>query len=317
MIHFDLDDRYQDELIVGSALSKREGVLMSVVGHALILGLMLLLPALNLFQPSAEELARRQEQIEQQQRERDNQTMVFVQPRLDTPAKQPPPRAEMSDLDRRAQAPQAAEKPTNPLPFMRGNSSERNEAVEAERARGPETPQPPQPQPQPQPESQQARILPPGDEGFIRPQDRPRTSASGALGEALRNLQRYVQNETFNNPQGGQKDPGATIQFDTKGVEFGPWLRRFVSQVRRNWFIPLSAMTMRGHVVLQFNIWKDGHITDINIVQPSALDSFNNAAYNAILSSNPVDPLPPEYPSEKAFFTVTFYYNEAPPGGVN
>ena len=33
MIHFDLDDRYQDELIVGSALSKREGVLMSVVGQ--------------------------------------------------------------------------------------------------------------------------------------------------------------------------------------------------------------------------------------------------------------------------------------------
>jgi hypothetical protein len=24
-------------------------------------------------------------------------------------------------------------------------------------------------------------------------------------------------------------------------------------------------------------------------------------------------PLPPEYPSEKAFFTVTFFYNETPP----
>jgi len=23
--------------------------------------------------------------------------------------------------------------------------------------------------------------------------------------------------------------------------------------------------------------------------------------------------LPPEYPSDRAFFTVTFYYNEAPP----
>jgi len=32
------------------------------------------------------------------------------------------------------------------------------------------------------------------------------------------------------------------------------------------------------------------------------------------MTSNPVDPLPPEYPSEKAFFTVTFYYNERPPG---
>ena len=34
---------------------------------------------------------------------------------------------------------------------------------------------------------------------------------------------------------------------------------------------------------------------------------------NAITHAR-VDPLPPEYPSEKAFFTVTFYYNEQPLG---
>ncbi len=75
-----------------------------------------------------------------------------------------------------------------------------------------------------------------------------------------------MQNETFHNPQGGLTDPGATIQFDTKGVEFGPWLRRFIAQVRRNWFVPYAAMTFRGRVVLQFNIHKDGHITDISVV---------------------------------------------------
>jgi hypothetical protein len=31
-----------------------------------------------------------------------------------------------------------------------------------------------------------------------------------------------------------------------------------------------------------------------------------------LLSSNPTQPLPPEYPDDKAFFTVTFYYNEVP-----
>jgi TonB family protein len=135
----------------------------------------------------------------------------------------------------------------------------------------------------------------------------------GSLGDALRNLQQYVQNETFNNPQGGNDRPGATIQFDTRGVEFGPWLRRFVAQVRRNWFIPQAAMVMRGHVVLQFNIHRSGEITDIVIVQPSAIESFTNAAYGAIYSSNPTAPLPPEYPLDKALFTVTFYYNEDPP----
>ena len=129
----------------------------------------------------------------------------------------------------------------------------------------------------------------------------------------MRNLQRYVQNETFNNPQGGNDRPGATIQFDTKGVEFGPWLRRFVAQVRRNWFVPQAAMVMSGHVVLQFNIHRDGSITDVVVVQPSSIDAFNNAAYGAIMTSNPTAPLPPEYPADKALFTVTFYYNEEPP----
>jgi hypothetical protein len=33
-----------------------------------------------------------------------------------------------------------------------------------------------------------------------------------------------------------------------------------------------------------------------------------------LLASDPTTPLPPEYPDDKAFFTVTFYYNESPPG---
>jgi TonB family protein len=73
-------------------------------------------------------------------------------------------------------------------------------------------------------------------------------------------------------------------------------------------------MTFHGRVVLQFNIHKTGRITDIAVVGPSGIDAFNRAAYNAILGSSPTEPLPPEYPDEKALFTVTFYYNETPPG---
>jgi TonB family protein len=107
---------------------------------------------------------------------------------------------------------------------------------------------------------------------------------------------------------------GPAIQFDTKGVEFGPWVRRFIAQIKRNWFVPYAAMTMHGHVVLTFNVHKDGSITDLQVLAPSDVESFNHAAYNALVSSSPTQPLPPEYPADKAFFTVTFYYNETPPG---
>jgi TonB family protein len=308
LIHFDLEERYEDELVVGSAVSRREAIAYGIVVHVLILAAFILGPRLGLFQPSAEELQARQEQ-ERQLEEARNRTFVFVQPKLDVPAKVPPPRAELSDVDRKAQAPEQAPNPQNPLPYSRGNSAERTEAADADRAKGEEAPQPPQP---PKPEQQVARNLPQAPTGLPRPPDSERPSTGGVLRDAVRNLQRYVQQETFNNPQGGNQDPGSAIQFDTKGVEFGPWIRRFVAQVRRNWFVPQAAMTFRGSVVLQFNIHKTGAITDVQIVRPSEIESFTRAAVNAIQGSNPTEPLPPEYPDEKALFTVTFYYNEQP-----
>jgi TonB family protein len=115
------------------------------------------------------------------------------------------------------------------------------------------------------------------------------------------------------NQQGSTGAYGPSIQFDTKGVEFGPWIRRFVAQIKRNWLIPLAAMAMKGHVVITFNVHKDGRITDLAVAAPSDVEAFNHAAYNALAMSNPTHPLPSEYPSPQAFFTVTFYYNETPP----
>jgi TonB family protein len=65
--------------------------------------------------------------------------------------------------------------------------------------------------------------------------------------------------------------------------------------------------------VVTFNVHKDGSISDITVVGPCPVDAFNNSSYNAVAASNPTQPLPPEYPSDKAFFTVTFFYNETPP----
>jgi TonB family protein len=318
LIHFDFDDRYQDELVVGHAITPREAVLGSVVFHILLVLGFLFAPAIPWFVRSPEELQAMREMQQRMRPPEQNKTFVFVQPKVDLEAQRPPERAENSDKDRIARAPERAPNPTNPLPYARGNSSNRVEASQAERARGPQTQAPPSPGEvaQAQPPPTQPSILPPSDSGYRRPEETPREAraGSGALGEALRNLQKYVQNESFDNQSGNSGQFGPFIQFDTKGVEFGPWVRRFVAQVKRNWFIPYAAMTMRGHVVLQFNVHKDGRITDVAVVGASNVDAFNNAAANAILTSNPTEPLPPEYPADKAFFTVTFYYNEEPPG---
>ena len=308
-MYFDFDDRYRDIEPVGSAINRRDGVAIAIVFHAVIVALLLFAPQyIQQFLP-----AQPVQPPPEQQARREQPTFVFVQPRVELPATKKPDRVEMSDLDRSARSPdQTAPKLENPLPMAKGNSTERTEAAPEEKMKGQgPAPQPAPPAPQPV-ETPTVNDQRQADMAMMqRPQVQP--PAGGQLGDALRNLQKYVQNESFSNQRGNTQDFGP-LQFDTKGVEFGPWIRRFVSQVKRNWFVPMAAMTMRGRVVITFFVHKSGALTDVTVVRPSEIESFNTAAVNALLASNPTTPLPPEYPDEKAFFTVTFYYNENPAG---
>jgi len=223
-----------------------------------------------------------------------------------------PDRVEMSDVDRSARSPEKTPKLENPLPMARGNSTERTETTPDQRMKGQGPAEQPAPQVQQPVQTPTIADQRTADTALMqKPQMQP--PPGGSLGDALRNLQKYVQSDNFNNQKGQVQDFGP-LQFDTKGVEFGPWIRRFISQVRRNWFVPMAAMSMRGNVVITFYVHKSGALTDVTVVKPSEIESFNTAAVNALMASNPTTALPPEYPDEKAFFTVTFYYNENPNG---
>jgi outer membrane biosynthesis protein TonB len=64
--------------------------------------------------------------------------------------------------------------------------------------------------------------------------------------------------------------------------------------------------------VITFYVHNDGTLAELAVSRPSSVDAFNNSSFNALAASNPTQPLPPEYPADRAFFTVTFYYNEQP-----
>lgn len=323
-MYFNFDDNRPDTPRMVQPISRREAVLLTINVHAALVIAILLGPKLPWVQAA---LLRQQQAIEEKareemQRQREQARFVFVKPRLDLTSPKPPPQAELSDLDRHARTVERAEKPNNPLPFARGNSSERMEALPPP-TRTPSA----QPAPTPTPPqngdtaaSKTPSVIADSTSGLERSNEAARQAeargpAVGVIADAIRNVRRYAQQENFGNLRGGQ-DPnvGESIQFDTKGVEFGPWLARFVAQVRSNWMIPQAAMSMRGNVVITFFVHKDGRITDVTVARPSNVDAFTLSARNAILTSNPTVPLPPEYPDEKAFFTVTFYFNEQPPG---
>jgi TonB family protein len=282
---FDLNDNRPDTPRVPDVISRREGVLLSLVVHGAVVLLILFPP----FRAAARQLI--------PFLPKEPVTFVQMVPRVERPAP-PVHHAESSDLDRRSATRERAPDAANPAPLSRGDTTEKvvgGKANDKENKSTAET-APPLPATPNAPKVAAADATP--------------VPAPSDLRGSLKNLQRYLDDQNFNNQKGGLTEQDPDIQFDSKGVDFGPWLRRFVAQVKRNWLIPMNAMSQSGKVVITFYVMRDGSIRDLQIIGPSSIGSFNNAALNALKMSNPTVPLPTDYPADKAFFTVTFHYNE-------
>jgi TonB family protein len=332
-MYFDFGDGHPDLERLPRALSTREEVLVAIIVHLLVVIALLVVPRLPFVKARAlaAEQARQAALLAQQQRRQEQQPFMFVQPRLDVPAPKPPSKAPPSDMNRQAMTAQRPPDPKNSQPFMRGNTTEFSEASRPSPPPGAQVQGPPTPPAPPAPPGQDlgqnardtnALRLPDMGTQPAYPRENTgggRPQATGPLGAALQDLQRYANQAALENPQGGNGNFGPAIQFDTKGVEFGPWVRRFLAQLKRNWMplIPQAAMSLRGHVSISFNVHKDGALTDVTMVAPCPIDGFNSAAFNALLMTNPTQPLPPEYPSPVAAITVTFFYNEYPPSAIS
>jgi TonB family protein len=314
-MYFNFEDYRPDTPTLPRSLTRLEVSLLTIVVYLSIVILLLIWPRLPFVK--AWEAKRQQQLVElerkQLERRRDNARFVFIAPKVDLKAPKPPERAQLSDIDRKARTVERAERPTNDMPFARGNSPER---MESPRSRETQPAAPEQPDSAAAEQQSRQGLTLPDSPSAHEPkamETPPRGPAVGVIADAIRNVQKYASRDSFGNLQGGADQQAApSIQFDSKGVDFGPWLRRFIAQIRRNWFIPLAAQTLRGHVVITFYVGKDGRITELRVVRPSDIDAFNNSSFNALAASNPTQPLPPEYPDDRAFFTITFYYNENP-----
>src|SRR5262245_28005168 len=119
-MYFDFEDHRPDIVPVGRAISAREGVLISIIVHMAMVLVLVTAPKWLV----AAGVGRPERVVAAKDEKDEPLRFVFVQPKVDVPAPMPPPRADLSDKDRASRAPERAEKPTNPLPYSRGNSAE-------------------------------------------------------------------------------------------------------------------------------------------------------------------------------------------------
>jgi TonB family protein len=117
---------------------------------------------------------------------------------------------------------------------------------------------------------------------------------------------------------GQGRQPGAVgaldVLSDTMGVDFGPYLKHVVDEVRRNWYnlIPESArapLVKKGKVSIEFAILKDGRVAGMQYVSGSGDVALDRAAYAGITASNPFPPLPNEFGGQYLALRFHFFYN--------
>jgi TonB family protein len=96
----------------------------------------------------------------------------------------------------------------------------------------------------------------------------------------------------------GPAAAGTTVQgLDAAYFPFDYYVTQFLSRLSANWYKP--AAPAGTSCVVRFTITKSGRISDAEVQTPSPYPAFDRAALRAVLSSNPLPPLPFEFNEEK------------------
>lgn len=119
--------------------------------------------------------------------------------------------------------------------------------------------------------------------------------------------------EIYDSRNGGLVIPG-NFAIDTQGFNLGPYAKKVQQIVRANWKVPEVArnLYLKGRVVIEFDILKDGSIQNIGLLKKTGVDPLDMSAEFAIKYSNPFPPLPDFIKQDKIHVKWSFYYNERP-----
>ncbi len=106
----------------------------------------------------------------------------------------------------------------------------------------------------------------------------------------------------------------AEILTDTMGVDFGPYITRILQVIKENWIIglPPSAyppIWKSGKDSIDFTILKNGQVTGMVWHSGSGDVALDRAAWGSITGSNPLPPLPREFPGPNLGLRLNFYLN--------
>ncbi|MEO6982052.1 MAG: TonB C-terminal domain-containing protein [Edaphobacter sp.] len=116
----------------------------------------------------------------------------------------------------------------------------------------------------------------------------------------------------------GGVNTGVEVLSDTQGVDFGPYLRRILGDIRRTWIplIPEEArppLNKQGETLIRFTILPDGRIGAMSLDASSHDQSINRAAWGGITGVGQFPPLPASFHGPQLELRIDFLVNMTPP----
>jgi hypothetical protein len=116
----------------------------------------------------------------------------------------------------------------------------------------------------------------------------------------------------------GGRGPSAgnavTILTPTEGVDFNSYINRLIAKVKQNWYTVMPESVYlgdKGIVSITFRINRDGSFPteNLNLERTSGKDPLDTAALSSIRTSNPFEPLPPQFKGPYIDLRFTYFYN--------
>jgi outer membrane biosynthesis protein TonB len=252
-------------------------------------------------------------------REREKQQLTFLDAPKDLSRLSPKPKAvpqkpPTQQLDQKTlqqlRAMRKAEAPTPPAP----------QPAPQQAAPTPPAPQPPPPAPPP---TQQALIEAPKPAPTRPNFGNPNQSAGDAIRKAAQDAarDRGAGDYTPNAPGGGGRQgmgTGVEVLSDTQGVDFGPYIRRILGDIKRNWIplIPEEArppLNKQGETLIRFTILSDGRIAAMNLDGSSQDTAIDRACWGGITGVGQFPPLPANFKGPSLELRVDFLTNKPLP----
>lgn len=135
----------------------------------------------------------------------------------------------------------------------------------------------------------------------------------GGMNEWLQQIHVEAIQGGFDNPIASRLKRGE-VSFDTAAWDLGPYAKKVQQIVEGNWHLPyvLENLGQRGWVSILFAVRKDGTIEIREVEKPSEIPSLNQSALNALRTSSPLPPLPPQVTVPEITGKYRFFLNMSP-----